>query len=172
MLVVRQSLSPARLEDLRGQRVAVGKGYAVEAFVRQNYPQIDWQAVPDDLTGLQGLISGQYQAVVADIASFSHSMRVRQVKGLQVSQAIGFDYPLSFAYSKALPQLGRQLEASLQRLDPAVRRKITDRWIDTAALDFEDKRRTRLRWAGLALALLAAGALGSVYLYQRRRSLQ
>ena len=172
VLVVRQSLSPARLEDLRGQRVAVGKGYAVEAFVRQNYPQIDWQAVPDDLTGLQGLISGQYQAVVADIASFSHSMRVHQVKGLQVSQAIGFDYPLSFAYSKALPQLGRQLEASLQRLDPAVRRKITDRWIDTAALDFEDKRRTRLRWAGLALALLAAGALGSVYLYQRRRSLQ
>ena len=172
VLVVRQSLSPARLEDLRGQRVAVGKGYAVEAFVRQTYPQIDWQAVPDDLTGLQGLMSGQYQAVVADIASVSHSLRVHQVKGLQVSQAIGFDYPLSFAYRKSLPQLGRQLEASLQRLDPAVRRKIIDRWIDTAALNFEDKRRTWLRWAGLALALLAAAALGGVYLYQRRRSLQ
>jgi len=172
VLVVRQSLSPARLEDLRGQRVAVGKGYAVEAFVRQTYPQIDWQAVPDDLTGLRGLMSGQYQAVVADIASVSHSLRVHQVKGLQVSQAIGFDYPLSFAYRKSLPQLGRQLEASLQRLDPAVRRKIIDRWIDTAALNFEDKRRTWLRWAGLALALLAAAALGGVYLYQRRRSLQ
>lgn len=172
VLVVRQSLSPARLEDLNGQRVAVGKGYAVEAFVRQTYPQIDWQAVPDDLTGLQGLMSGQYQAVVADIASVSHSLRVHQVKGLQVAQAIGFDYPLSFAYRKTLPQLGRQLEASLQRLDPALRRKITDRWIDTAALNFEDQRRTRLRWAGLALALLAAGALGGAYLYQRRRSVQ
>lgn len=170
VLVVRQSLSPAQLSDLNGQRVAVGKGYAVEAFVRQTYPQIDWQAVPDDLTGLQGLMAGQYQAVVADIASVSHSMRVHQVKGVQVAQAIGFDYPLSFAYRKTLPQLGRQLEASLQRLDPATRRKITDRWIGTETMAFEDKRRTWLRWAGLVLAVLAASTLIGAYFYQRRRS--
>ena len=169
VLVVRQSVSPAQLNDLGGQRVAVGKGYAVEAFVRQNYPQIDWQAVPDDLTGLQGLMAGQYQAVVADIASVSHSLRVHQVKGVQVAQAIGFDYPLSFAYRKTLPQLGRQLEVGLQHLDPAKRRTITDRWIDTQTLRFEDARRTRLRWAGLALALLAAVILFGVYRYQRSR---
>ena len=172
VLVVRQSISPAQLTDLSGQPVAVGKGYAVEAFVRQTYPKVDWQAVPDDLTGLQGLMSGKYQAVVADIASVSHLLRTQQVKGVQVGQAIGFEYPLSFAYRKALPQLGRQLETSLQRLDPALRRKITDRWIDTATLNYEDKRRTWLRWAGLLLALAAALALGGFYLYQRRRTVQ
>ena len=140
VLVVRQSLSPPQLSNLNGQRVAVGKGYAVEAFVRQNFPLVDWQPVPDDLTGLQGLMTGQYQAVVADIASVSHS----------------------------LPQLGRQLEAALQRLDPATRRTITERWIDPDTLSFEDARRTRLRWAGLVLALLAAVSLAGVYLYQRR----
>jgi len=169
VLVVRQSLSPAQLSDLNGQRVAVGKGYAVEAFVRKNYPLVDWQAVPDDLTGLQGLMAGQYQAVVADIASVSHSLRQQQVKGVQVAQTIGFDYPLSFAYRKTLPQLGRQLETGLQRLDPATRRAITDRWIDPETLRFEDVRRTRLRWAGLVLALLAAAALAGVYLYQRKK---
>jgi hypothetical protein len=169
VLVVRQSLSPPQLSNLNGQRVAVGKGYAVEAFVRKNYPLVDWQAVPDDLTGLQGLMAGQYQAVVADIASVSHSLRQQQVKGVQVAQTIGFDYPLSFAYRKTLPQLGRQLEAGLQRLDPATRRAITDRWIDPETLRFEDVRRTRLRWAGLVLALLAAAALAGVYLYQRKK---
>jgi ABC-type amino acid transport substrate-binding protein len=169
VLVVRQSLSPPQLSNLNGQRVAVGKGYAVEAFVRQNYPLVDWQAVPDDLTGLQGLMTGQYQAMVADIASVSHSLRQQQVKGVQVAQTIGFDYPLSFAYRKTLPQLGRQLEAGLQRLDPATRRTITDRWIDPETLRFEDARRTRLRWAGLVLALLAAVSLAGVYLYQRRK---
>ena len=168
VLVVRQSVSPAQLKDLNGQRVAVGKGYAVEAFVRQAFPQVDWQAVPDDLSALQGLMSGQYQAVVADIASVSHAIRHQQVKGVQVSQAVGFDYPLSFAYRKSLPQLGRQLETGLQRLDVGTRQKIIDRWIDTETLQYEDGRRRRLRWAGLGLAALAATALFGLYLRKRR----
>lgn len=169
VLVVRQSLSPAQLKDLNGQRVAVGKGYAVEAFVRQAYPQVDWQAVPDDLSALQGLMAGQYQAVVADIASVSHATRHQQIKGVQVAQAVGFDYPLSFAYRKSLPQLGRQLEAGLQRLDGAARQKIIDRWIDTEALQYEDGRRRRLRWAGLVLGALATAALLGLYLRKRLR---
>jgi ABC-type amino acid transport substrate-binding protein len=169
VLVVRQSISPAKLNDLKGQRVAVGKGYAVEAFVRQAYPQIDWQAVPDDLSALQGVMAGRYQAAVADIASVSHLMRQQQVKGVQVSEAVGFDYPLGFAYPKSLPQLGRQLEAGLQQLDDGTRQRIINRWIDASALQYEDKRRQILRWSGLALAVLAAAVLLSLTLRGRRR---
>ena len=168
VLVVRQSVSPAQLKDLNAQRVAVGQGYAVEAFVRQAYPQVDWQAVPDDLSALQGLMAGRYQAVVADIASVSHLIRQQQVKGVQVSQAVGFDYPLSFAYRKSLPQLGRQLEVGLQRLDDGTRQKIINRWIDTQALQYEDTRRRTLRWVGLGLAALAAAALAVLSLRRRR----
>ena len=168
VLVVRQSVSPAQLKDLNAQRVAVGQGYAVEAFVRQAYPQVDWQAVPDDLSALQGLMAGRYQAVVADIASVSHLIRQQQVKGVQVSQAVGFDYPLSFAYRKSLPQLGRQLEVGLQRLDDGTRQKIINRWIDTQALQYEDTRRRTLRWVGLGLAALAAVALAVLSLRRRR----
>lgn len=170
VLVVRQSVSPAKLKDLNGQRVAVGKGYAVEAFVRQTYPQVDWQAVPDDLNALQGLMAGRYQAVVADIASVSHLLRQQQVKGVQVSEAVGFDYPLSFAYRKSMPQLGRQLEAGLQRLDDGTRQKIVNRWIDASALKYEDRRRQMLRWTGLAMAGLAAVILAGLYLRKRRKA--
>ena len=160
VLVVRQSASPARLRDLNGQRVAVGQGYAVESFVRQNYQRVDWQAVPDDLAGLQGLVGGQYQGVVADIASVSHAIRAHQITGVQVVEAIGCEYPMSFAYRKDLPALGQQLDAALIKLDPQTRQKITDRWIDTRALQFEDPKRTGWRWLGLGLAVLAAAALG------------
>ena len=170
VLVVRQSVSPATLKDLRGQRVAVGKGYAVEAFVRQAHPQVDWQAVPDDLSALQGLMAGHYQAVVADIASVSHLLRRKQVKGVQVSEAVGFDYPLSFAYRKSLPQLGRQLEAGLQRLDDGTRQRIVSRWIDASALHYEDRRRSLLRWTGLLLGALAVLILVGIFLRQRGRA--
>jgi len=167
VLVVRQSVSPATLKDLRGQRVAVGKGYAVEGFVRQAHPEVDWQAVPDDLSALQGLMAGQYQGVVADIASLSHLLRQKQVKGVEVSESVGFDYPLSFAYRKSLPQLGRQLEAGLQRLDDGTRQRIVSRWIDAAALQYEDRRRRLLRWAGVLLAAAAALILAGVFLRRR-----
>lgn len=160
VLVVRQSVSPARLKDLNGQRVAVGQGYAVEPFVRQNFRRIDWQAVPDDLVGLRGLVGGKYQGVVADIASVSHAIRTHQITGVQVVEAIGFEYPLSFAYRKDLPKLGQQLDAALMRLEPQTRQKITDRWIDARALQFEDPKRTGWRWFGVVLAVLAVAALG------------
>lgn len=169
VLVVRQSISPARLGDLKGQRVAVGQGYAVESFVRKNYKDIDWQAVPDDLTALRGLMKGDYQAVVADVASVSHAVRMHQIQGVQVAQAIGFDYPLSFAYRKTLTPLGVQLDAALRKLDPQTLQQITDRWIDAEALGFEDPRRTGLRWAGLALAALAALVMGWPMLQRWRR---
>lgn len=169
VLVVRQSISPAQLSDLTGQRVAVGQGYAVESFVRQHHKGIDWQAVPDDLTALQGLLQGRYEGVVTDVASVSHAVRVHQLQGVQVVQAVGFDYPLSFAYRKALGPLGAQLDAALLKLDPQTLRQIADRWIDAKALSFEDPRRTGLRWAGLALALVAGAVLGWPQLCRWRR---
>ena len=169
VLVVRQSISPAQIKDLQGQRVAVGKGYAVESFVRQKYKGIDWQAVPDDLTALRGLMQGRYQAVVADVASVSHAVRSQQIQGVQVVQAIGFNYPLSFAYRKTLTPLGAQLDAALLKLDPQTLRRITDRWIEAEALGFEDSRRIGLRWIGLAVAAVAAMVLGWPSLRQWRR---
>lgn len=157
VLVVRQGLSLPHLRDMQGQRVAVGQGYAVESFVRQNFRQVDWQAVPDDLAGLQGLLQGRYQGVVADIASVSHAIRVHQIKGVQVAQAIGFEYPLSFAYRKELPELGQELDAALLQLGLAQRQAIVDRWVDAQALRFEDPQRTLLRWVGLGLALVGVG---------------
>lgn len=160
VLVVRQSLGLPQLKDLEGQRVAVGKGYAVESFVRKNHPRVDWQTVPDDLTGLQGLMQGQYQGVVADIASVSHAIRVHQIKGVQVAQAIGFEYPLSFAYRKDLVALGQQLDGALLKLDTQTRQKITDRWMDAQALAFEDPKRKLLRWIAMGLVVLSVGLLG------------
>jgi type VI protein secretion system component VasF len=100
----------------------------------------------------------------------SHLLRQQQVKGVQVSEAVGFDYPLGFAYRKSLPQLGRQLEVGLQQLDDGTRQRIINRWIDASALQYEDRRRRVLRWSGLALALLAAGVLGGVAWRARRKA--
>jgi ABC-type amino acid transport substrate-binding protein len=167
VLVVRQSPTAVKLENFAGKRVAVGKGYAVEAFVRQTYPQVEWQSVPDDMAALQGLLRGEYQGVVADIASVSYAVQAQSLKGIQVAHAVGFEYPLSFAYRKELPAVGTQLESALLRLDPQDLKKIMNQWIDVDALHYEDPNRGVLRWVSVGVAALAATLLVLAYLRRR-----
>jgi len=159
VLVVRQSSNPPSLADMNGQPVAVGKGYAVEPFVRQAYPRIQWRAVPDDTAALRELQSGALAGVVADVASVGFAVRQQHLKGLQIAGAVGFEYPLSFAYRKEQVDLGAQLEAGLRNLDPARRKALVDQWMDTSELQFEDPRRAWLRWLGWGGVACAAGWL-------------
>lgn len=170
VLVVRQSVSPARLQDLAGQRVAVGKDFAVESFVREAYPLVHWQAVPDDRAALQGLLNGKYQAVVADIASVSFVIRRQKMRGLQTSEAIGFNYPLSFAYRKELTDFGGQLQTALLRLDDQQRQQILDRWVDANALRFEDPRLPWLRRLSLMLTVMSGALLSFAHWQSSRRA--
>ena len=169
-VLVMPSGQPARhsLADLAGKVVAVGKGYAVEAHVRERYPAIHWLAVPDDATALQLVLSGKAQAAVADVASVGFVIREQQLQGLQVHAPVGYQYELSFAYPKNRPDIGKALELGLRNVNPMARDDAARRWIDSDALDFQSGRTGVTRWiAGGALAL--AVVLAGVALWRRRR---
>ncbi|NBX21571.1 MAG: histidine kinase, partial [Betaproteobacteria bacterium] len=131
VLVVKQGPIPPTLKDLADRPVAVGKGYAVESFVRTNYPLIRWVAVSDDVAALQALLRGDVDGVVADVASVSDATRHSGIRGVQVVESLPFEYELSFAYRKELTALGDALNAGLKDITPATRQALLRRWIDT-----------------------------------------
>ena len=169
VLVVKQGAAPPNLKDLRDRPVAVGKGYAVEGFVRANYPHVRWVPVPDDLTALRGLMAGEFDGVVADVASVSDATRLRGIQGVQVVEALPFEYELSFAYRKELTALGAALNAGLKELTPATRQVLLRRWIDTDTLMYENPRIAGVR--KLAMAFAALAVLGWVIWRVRQRRL-
>lgn len=169
VLVARQGAAPPNLKDLSGRPVAVGKGYAVEGFVHANYPNVRWVAVPDDLTALRGLMAGEFDCVVADVASVSDATRLRGIQGVQVVEALPFEYELSFAYRKELTALGAALNAGLKELTPATRQVLLRRWIDTDTLMYENPRIAGVR--KLAMAFAALAVLGwAIWRVRQRRS--
>ncbi len=168
VLVVKQGPVPPTLKDLAGRPVAVGKGYAVESFVRTHYPLIRWVAVPDDMAALQSLMRGEVDGVVADVASVSDATRNGGIRGVQVVESLPFEYALSFAYRKELTALGDALNAGLKELSPTTRRALLRRWIDTETLTYEDPRMAWVRKLAMGLSVLALVLVGVWRLRARR----
>ncbi len=162
VLVERAGGDRHTLDDMAGRRVAVGKGFAVEAFVRNKYPAVEWVALPDDGQGLQALAKGQVDGVVADAASIAFVRARQSLPALTNGSPVGFDYALSFAYPKGRADIGAALETGLRALTSEQRHVILDRWMPPTVELAPDRRKVMVGWIAAALlalaVLVAAGA--------------
>jgi ABC-type amino acid transport substrate-binding protein len=169
LLVRRSADARVGLDDLAGQAVAVGQGYAVEPVLSQRYPQVRWLPLPDDVAGLQALARGEVAAAVADAASLAFIRRQHGLSGLAGSGEVGFDYALSFAVRADWPELVDILDAGIRSLSLAERQAVLERWLPPPEQPTPATRApmaTRLALALLALALGVAGWMA----WQRRAS--
>lgn len=144
------------LDEMAGRRVAVGKGFAVEAFVRSKYPAVDWVSLPDDGQCLRALASGQVDGVVADAASIAFVRTRQSLPALTNGSPVGFDYALSFAYPKGRQDIGAALDKGLRALTPDQRRVILDRWIPPVVEFATDRRKVTVGWVAAGFAAMAA----------------
>ena len=158
-----------RLSDFSQRRVAVGKGYAVEAFGRQQYPEVDRVPTHDDADGLRRLSAAQVAAVVCDVATAHFYAEQLGLPALQIHASIGFEYPLSFAYLKSRPDIGERLEEGLRLLPQARLLAVTERWLEGREQPPEEARTWWLKRVGLGLCALALGGMGLAWWAQKDR---
>lgn len=155
------------LQSLQGQPVGVGRGYAVEQFVRQRHPAVQWRSFTDDHQALLAMGRGEIRGLVADMASLHFLIgRDPTTPRYEIHQHIGFEYPLSFAYPLAREDIGVSLRSALRALPLQTRREIVQRWIPAGLNAYQDPRHSDLRL--LAISCIGAGLLG---LYLMRRTL-
>ena len=126
VLVARTA--PSGLEAFEGRAVAVGRGYAVEAHVRQHHARVRWQPVDSDLEGLRRMLRGEVDALVVDVASVHFIAREHGLSGFVVGEPIGFEYALSFAWRRDRPDIGEALEEALRRIPADRRQALLARW--------------------------------------------
>ena len=168
LMLRRDQRSTLTLNQLQGQKVAVGQGYAVEAFVRQHFPEVDWQALPGDREGIQALLNRQVEAVVLDLGSASYLLQQFNAKALQIGTRIGFDYPLSLAYRKDWPELGSILDTGLRALSLQEREALLTPWLQPLASPPNAPGGQLLKAAALLMLLIATTLLGWHAWRQRR----
>ena len=159
LLTRAKDASFKNLDALKGAAVAVGKGYAVEAFVHQRFPDVRWIAVADDVAAIKSLQAGTVDAVVADIASIGFVIRQQNLSGLAIQSPIGFEYSLSFGYSKSRPDIGEALERGQRSLRAADRDTVVRQWIDADALNSPHPVQEVVKYVAATLALVSIAIL-------------
>lgn len=157
----RDGKNELTLADFNAKQVAVASGYAVENYIKDNYQRIILEPVTDDEVGLQKLLLGEVDAAVMDLASLSYYTSHDMLSYVTVAGQTGFEYALSFAVPKTMPDLQAILNAGLKEITPSERSIIKDRWITFPTAQPKQEGHWALFSAGtpLWMGMSVAGAI-------------
>jgi ABC-type amino acid transport substrate-binding protein len=108
---------------------------------------------PDDVAALKAVAAGRLAAAVVDQASFAFVQQRHGLAHLHMGEPVGFDYALSFAVRKDLPQLRDALDLGVRALSMDDRRQLRERWLVPASGPARWPR-----WAPWAAALVVVSA--------------
>lgn len=120
------SLSLGNLHDLD---VAIVKGYAIDEYLDRHHPGLSLTPVPDDLTGLQKLSFGEFDAMIADLPTASYLISKWGITNLRIAGNTGHKYHYAIASRNDRPVLNQILGKALAAIPAEKRRAIVDRWI-------------------------------------------
>jgi ABC-type amino acid transport substrate-binding protein len=159
------------LKEMNGRKIAVGKGYAVENFVRENFKQIQWVAVASDKEALLQMAAGKVDGLVADVASMHFLSQQPGAPASAQAHTIGFEYPLSFAYRKDKAELGDILQKGLLAISPQERDQLLQKWMPALAPSKPHQDRNRLLML-VGIALVFGVALSFLQRLRRQSTAQ
>ncbi|MGE4290809.1 MAG: transporter substrate-binding domain-containing protein [Desulfovibrio sp.] len=128
-IVARVSSPIQGIRDLQGKTVSTVAMYAVNDYLRENYPEIRIREVPDNLSGLRQVSTGQVDAMVVNQAYASFYIESEGLTGLRIVGKSGYMNYLSAACSKADAVLGGILEKAVAEIPEPLHQKIFRQWV-------------------------------------------
>ncbi len=152
---------PGDLQKMAGERVAVDRSSAAEAFLRESAPQVQLVEVDAAAQGLRDLVFGEVDACAINLATASYIIERDRLGGLRVAGETGYFSTLTLGYRKDWPMLGRVLEKGLAQISEAERATMIARWIPLSDIAWWQRPEVQrvLGAASIGTGLLMGGLL-------------
>ncbi|ARU89874.1 response regulator [Pseudomonas sp. M30-35] len=157
------------LSDLDGHRVAVERGYVVEAGLKTKVPRIKLMQVETTRDALQALSSGRVDAYVGDMIVASYLIRELNLTNIEVRAEAGLtNSEFTFAVRMSAPELQRAMDEALLTVTDKETATIKAHWLP-ALTEFNWQRLIMVGWPYL-LGIIAL--ITFVLVWNRRLSVQ
>ncbi len=150
------------LPSLRGKRVAVVEGYALQDLISGEYPEIELVSVTSTEEGLGMLSRGDVHAYVDALAPGIYGLNYYGYKNIHVAGETPFRYAMSMAASKQQPILSSILQKAIKAMPEAERDRYFQKWVNIPVAYRQDYS---ILWKLLA----GAATLFLIFAYWNRR---
>lgn len=135
------TISPRELADYR---VVTVDGYAVEAWLDENLPGVNYISVPTALDALRMVDNGTADVYLDPLATANYLARQNGLAELHDAGPLGDDYALSIAYTEGDQILGSIMQKLIDSIVDSEARIIIDRTIDPPSFTAAEQT-----WLGL-----------------------
>ena len=115
-IVVHVGTKINSLDDLRKKKVAITEGSAIEEYIRHYYPEIIMVPTQSELQSLEFVSQKKADATVLELVRASYYIRKHNLDELIITEDIDYNYYLSIASSKELPELNLILSKTLKSI--------------------------------------------------------
>lgn len=136
VIITRKDYRSIRdLADMKGERIAMIKSYAVVEIAQSKLPNLDIQLVNNALEGLRAVASGEIEAYVDTLGVASLLIQENSLINLKLAADTGLPIQsLHLCYRSDWPELGTILNQALASITPEEMGRIRQRWLFNEAL--------------------------------------
>jgi PAS domain S-box-containing protein len=165
VIITRNTVSPGmKIDDLNGMTVVAVENYTTYELLKQHYPGIRLQSVPNIRTGLQKVAFGSADAYFGDLATASWYVERDGLTNLHIAGEYTPPDPAQFQLAMGIrsnePELREILNKGLDTITPAEREQVTGRWVSSALRPSAvDPRIITALVAGIAALVLIVGII-------------
>lgn len=154
------------INDLQGKKISVSNLFAVHEFLVKNYPELDLDVVPDDLTGLKKLVFNETDVMVVDLGSASFHLENLGIVKLNVAGNVGFTYEIAMGVRDDMPILRDILNKTIRSIDRAEKNKIRKDWVFLSTREFWE-RASFWYWT-VSILLVLLGVFSVILVFNKR----
>ncbi len=125
----RETKTDLTLQNLKGKKVAVVSNYTAHDILKDKYPDIILDVVPDVSTGLAKASLGMVDAYVENMANATYYSQEAGITNLHLAGRTEFDYRWGIGIRKDWPELQGILNKGLASISEDERQQAIKRWI-------------------------------------------
>lgn len=128
----KQNVDAGEIID-RKQKVAVGKGYGAEEYLRNRYADMVLVPFDNDYLVVNAVSSGVVDVGVSDVFSLSYLVKEEGFQNIKMMGETGFTYDLAFAVPASMTQLRNMLDDAIEALPERIVYELNKKWLPEEA---------------------------------------
>lgn len=129
IILVRKEDKFKDIKDLFNHKVAVNEEYAINDYLKANFPKLIIEPVPDIKIGLKSLALKECDAVICDLVTALYYIEKESIPNLRFISGIDYEYNLRIGINKKYPELKEIFSKVLKAIPEEKREEILNPWL-------------------------------------------